>query len=712
MHFEHAVSAGSIPSFVCQRSLSCLLFTLPFSSKMPVPKLTILERSQIKESQSLQRGLARSKPEAITSARKFLFFCKAVDLTEEPLYKGPALQRALWRYEALWLPLLVATSLPHASRRVKHSPAFARRVDELRTKNYAKGGLHLDRTELVPPLDIAWVWYCHRLDPHMYAEDIEALTDGGGPIDTTWENAFVFSDGEDAQSKRLRLLWENVYPFEPFMPKYLLSYSYEEDERIMRQKIPTYANAKARAGFPTVIDTRHLMRVSEIQRTFLYQLTGSDGLPQEADTPPGAVKESASTTRFAGVESEADPISESLIETNEYLGRAYDRYLLFLALHKHAPEESLLVPMVDINIMWHAHISCSFEYRMDCQVILGYLLKHDPVSVEDRRNRRTQALLDASAVASAVSEEHNPTRRSSGLTRASSSARFNRQNTAPHAAVQSVTNDPSTLATHNRDSQVDDNSPSVVFEDGAAPGLPNSRPSQDANDPSRRSFQIVNDQSRASSEQGTESGGESRNGRQLTGRSSHSQRHMPDRSDFEDPDDVASLGLPSVELAEMTEDEIRHLIDKRRRGINVKETRKLWEATYGPKPRYDLPDTLYRGEPEGERGGFYDLFVAVNGTSRDIPWYYAFGLMVLAAVISTSGLLLSAWSFFYAMFLHGIYLIGIPCGFVLGAFGIAIFLAIPINRPLSSDARYWRDRDLKHAHNPLPPYLISSTKMD
>lgn len=677
---------------------------------MPIPKLTQLDRGQTKESQALQRGLARSKPEAITSARKLLFLCKAVDLTEEPLYKGPALQRALWRYEALWLPILVATSPAHAARPIKHSTAFERRVEELRAKNFAKGGLFLERKDLVPPLDIAWIWHCHRLDPHLYASDIEALTEGGGPIDSTWENAFTFSDGEDAQSKRLRMLWRSVYPFEPFMPKYLLSHSYEEDERIIRQKIPSYANAKARAAFPSVINIRQIERISAIQRTFLYQLVGSDGPPTDPATTPGALNASASTTKLSGTDSTANHVSESLIETNEYLGRAYDRYLLFLALHKHAPEGALLVPMVDINVMWHAHLSCSFEYRTDCQVILGYLLKHDPVSVEDRRNRHTQALLDVSAVAAYASEGHNRTSRTSAVHTANSVGHSSRNNSTPLAAVPPTAD--SNIRRRSGDkheTDARDARPNLAFNDGASQGMP--QQGQSENDSNIRSVEAADDNAVAS-KRSNENSAESKEGQHpWTKRPSGTGQRL-DKADFEDLDDVASLGLPSVELAELTEDEISHLVEKRRRGVNIKETKKLWESTYGSKPRYDLPDSLYRGEPEGDRGGFYDLFVTANGTSKDIPWYYAFALMVLAALVCLMGLFVSIWAFFQTMLMHGKYLVGLPAGLLVSGFGVFIFLSIPINRPLSSDARYWRDRDLKHAHNPLPPYLISSTKME
>jgi len=50
------------------------------------------------------------------------------------LYEGPAVKRAIDRYERFWLPLL------------------AREGDE-------------NLLPLIPPLDCAWIWHVHRLNP-------------------------------------------------------------------------------------------------------------------------------------------------------------------------------------------------------------------------------------------------------------------------------------------------------------------------------------------------------------------------------------------------------------------------------------------------------------------------------------------------------------------------------------------------------------------
>jgi Glycine-rich domain-containing protein-like len=633
--------------------------------------LAPLDRRSSKEAQSLQRALVRSKTEAVVAARRMLFLVKAVDLTVEPLYAGPALDRALWRYEALWLPLLLATAAgppgstaAAAPLRVLHSSRFAQTVEEIRAKNYAKGGLHLARGELVPPIDIAWVWHCHRLNPLQYARDVASLTAAAAPIDTTFDDAFVFSDGEDAQSKRLRSLWDIVFPNEPFMPRYLLSHTYQDEERDRRRSIASYNSEKMRAGFRCNIHTDSIKRIAGLQRVFLWQVVGEPGDRTDRET---------------------------LIETNEYLSRAFDRYTLFLALHKHTAPGDLLVPMNDINIMWHAHVSCSYEYKTDCQALLGYVLRHDTVAVEDRRVRRMTsgqgkrvvAFRDANDQNGAVSGAAlgNPAVGDGDAGAPQPSGGLG--TTAPGNATPKPLDPPTTTVVMTTPTTAT----TTIDETGKT--------------------QVATPQ-RAGSDG-------------LSAAGSHGQAQTG-ASDFSDPsmaidhavpdDDTDSLGLASVELAELDEEEREELLEKRRRVVSIRETRALWESTYGSNPRYDLPDTLYRGEPAGERGGFYEIFVRENGSSMDLSWPVAFVLMFASCMISLFGIFLTGWFFVEAMINHGKFLLGLPVGMFVVASGVYFFLAVPVNRPLSSDARFWLDRSLKQTHNPLPPFLISSTKFD
>lgn len=62
------------------------------------------------------------------------------------LYGGAALEAAIQRYWRLWMPLLA-----------EHQACPRRR---------AQAGL------LRPPLDVAWAWFAHRLNPTQYLVDV------------------------------------------------------------------------------------------------------------------------------------------------------------------------------------------------------------------------------------------------------------------------------------------------------------------------------------------------------------------------------------------------------------------------------------------------------------------------------------------------------------------------------------------------------------
>lgn len=496
----------------------------------------------------MQRNMSHSAAEYINVTRRMIYMVKAVDLTLESLYTGRALERAIWRYEALWLPLLAAISNPPTSSMKPQwrNTSFATKVDEIKTKNFSKGGLWLNPTTVIPPIDIAWVWHCHRLNPVAYDADLARfVVEEHQPsfqyfrkaCATTIETAFRFSDGEDVQSKPTRQLWDTIYPFEAFMPKYLISHSFAVEESKKRQHITSYTNEITRDSFRSILEY-DLVTAANLQRAFLFQIVDEDDLEKGAS-----------------------------YETNEYLHRAYHRYLQFIVLHRHAPN-TLLVPMNDISIIWHMHLSCTTEYYHDCAVLIGYPVKHSPILVDEMR---------VEAVAQQEAER------------------------------------------------------------------------------------IAN-------------------------------------------------GEQELDPETMDEDELAELHERQRSGIAIRETKALWESVYGATPRYDLPDTRYRGQPTGDRGGFHEVFQRINGTTKDITWPETIMRMIVAIVVATLGASLALWSFYKTMTSHGKYLVGLPIGMGVVGLGLYIFLAIPISRPLSSQARFWLERAYRQTHNPLPPYLISSQK--
>lgn len=69
------------------------------------------------------------------------------------LCQGGALKEALRRYERLWLPLIAAQAGPGSA---------TANGQQQQQQGYGA---------LVPPLDVAFLWHLHRLQPGLYAED-------------------------------------------------------------------------------------------------------------------------------------------------------------------------------------------------------------------------------------------------------------------------------------------------------------------------------------------------------------------------------------------------------------------------------------------------------------------------------------------------------------------------------------------------------------
>uniref|UniRef100_A0A1J3FCN7 Glycine-rich domain-containing protein 2 n=1 Tax=Noccaea caerulescens TaxID=107243 RepID=A0A1J3FCN7_NOCCA len=117
----------------------------------------------------------------VAAAKKHLHFLGAVD-RNRCLYDGPALQRAIFRYNAYWLPLLAKYT---ESSSICEGP-------------------------LVPPLDCEWVWHCHRLNPVRYKTDCEEF------FGRVLDNSCVVSSVNGNSNQQTQNLWKKLYPMEPY----------------------------------------------------------------------------------------------------------------------------------------------------------------------------------------------------------------------------------------------------------------------------------------------------------------------------------------------------------------------------------------------------------------------------------------------------------------------------------------------------------------
>ncbi|KAK1433189.1 hypothetical protein QVD17_10096 [Tagetes erecta] len=116
----------------------------------------------------------------LAAAKHQLEFLAAVDRNRW-LYEGQALQWAIYRYNAFWLPLLAK----HSESQITEGP-------------------------LVVPLDCEWVWHCHRLNPVRYKSDCEEL------YENILDNCNVVSSVQGMSTRETEEVWNKLYPDEPY----------------------------------------------------------------------------------------------------------------------------------------------------------------------------------------------------------------------------------------------------------------------------------------------------------------------------------------------------------------------------------------------------------------------------------------------------------------------------------------------------------------
>jgi hypothetical protein len=203
------------------------------------------------------------------------------------LYQGRWVKEAIRRYEALWLPLLHRTT-----------PAEA-------------------RSAMIPPLDVAFVWHVHRLNPIQYELYCKKMF--GGIIHPSEHQAFKFTDQHNVANSSS---WKAAYGVhEPFYPP-----SLQVTRGVTRSQ-------------PGIKNAYNLEAAVKRQATFCHMLLRGS------------------------------------YQALGFLQQAKMRYSKFLELCRASPG-STVVPMYDIDLMWHTHISLSASYHPDCQRIFGKVGGH------------------------------------------------------------------------------------------------------------------------------------------------------------------------------------------------------------------------------------------------------------------------------------------------------------------------------------------------
>ncbi|KAG2250354.1 hypothetical protein Bca52824_080490 [Brassica carinata] len=154
---------------------------IPLRYIMKFSQLTGMKKEIVQNLEWLEAQKIEISIDLIAESKKHLQFLGVVDCNQL-LYDGHALKRAIYRYNAYWLPLLA-----------KHSESTS-----------------ICEGPLVPPFDCEWVWHCHRLNPVRYKSDCEEFY--GRVLD----NSGILSSANGSCKLQTEKLWKRLYPMESY----------------------------------------------------------------------------------------------------------------------------------------------------------------------------------------------------------------------------------------------------------------------------------------------------------------------------------------------------------------------------------------------------------------------------------------------------------------------------------------------------------------
>ena len=172
---------------------------------------------------------------------------------------------------------------------------------------------------LEPPEDVHWVWHVHMLGPKYYIQDCTKL------ISKVPDHKYFLGKAQKESAKKKALsAWEALYPDEPFDVDY--------------NNISGKSDYKSECSYD-------ILAASGRQQKFFYHVS----LPHYG-----------------------------LIT---FLKTAVERYQKFVCLKKEN-RDAFVVPMYDVDLIWHTHQVHPIAYRADTEGYLGYVLHHDDTSTD------------------------------------------------------------------------------------------------------------------------------------------------------------------------------------------------------------------------------------------------------------------------------------------------------------------------------------------
>jgi hypothetical protein len=238
-------------------------------------------------------------------SQRLINFLKAVHTsTRGALYQqSPVLDCAIRRYKSGWIPLLKTLS--------------------------ADPNEHKDPTELVPPVDIAWIWHVHRLNSNAYAKFVKQEGIDHETFDGAFEqqsDASKQSETRTAEETATQELWDQLHG--------------------KNMSFFTASNCNAPNSLEETLPSSFLQGASVRQSKFLWNFL--------------------------------TPNYEDL----EFLKGTEGRYVRWLELKAKNPHEQL-VPSVPVDLMWHTHMLVSpVSYMQDIQRFGLKQLGHDDTKAQ------------------------------------------------------------------------------------------------------------------------------------------------------------------------------------------------------------------------------------------------------------------------------------------------------------------------------------------
>ena len=172
--------------------------------------------------------------------------------------------------------------------------------------------------DLEPPIDVHWIWHAHMLGPKYYHGDCILLC--GRVPDHKLHTAATIDQARFEAKK----VWDCKYRDEPFDVDY--------------NSVKVDLEYRPKSSY-------NLREAALRQKSFFYNVS----LPHYMD--------------------------------ERFTKTAVGRYKQFIRLKKNYPRE-YVVPMYDVDWIWHTHMLSPLSYKKDTEAYLGRLLHHDDTSVD------------------------------------------------------------------------------------------------------------------------------------------------------------------------------------------------------------------------------------------------------------------------------------------------------------------------------------------